>query len=475
MKKILLLLLLMLALTKVQAHWEPDVRLTYDEAASGTSWNNAKSIASSGDTIHIVWYDSRDGNGEIYYKRSTDCGLSWDDDFRLTNDFAGSQFPSIAVLGSYVHIVWFDNRDLNNEIYYKRSSDGGTSWSEDIGLTANDSAHSWFPSLSVSGNMVHVVWYDVRDGNMEIYYKRSIDAGISWENDVRLSENNVGDFRPSIESCNDYVHVVWFDFSETKINHIYYKRSTDGGLTFEPEKLLTEETINSTSPCITVSDTIVSVVYLSANKYVNYLYSTNSGLNWGKEITVNPHHSYQTSIASSGSKIHILFNDNRKGYSDIYYKYSSDGGISWGNDTLLSNNLSTSSDYPSICVSNLSIHLIWTDLRDGLNGEIYYKRNPTGNIVNVSEEYNKNFFGIYPNPASDLLEIKLSESSELSESYKINIYNMHGKCVSYLTPTLSASREGVMRIDISQLPVGMYFVITNSGNSIDRNRFVILR
>jgi hypothetical protein len=41
-----------------------------------------------------------------------------------------------------------------------------------------------FPSISNSGQIVHVIWRDERDGNKEIYYKRSIDGGLVWENDI---------------------------------------------------------------------------------------------------------------------------------------------------------------------------------------------------------------------------------------------------------------------------------------------------
>jgi hypothetical protein len=122
--------------------------------------------------VHVVWDDYRDGNEEIYYKRSTDGGVSWPIiDTRLTNNSAVSTSPSVSVSGSAVHVVWQDNRDPIAEIYYKRSTDGGVSWGTDTRLT-NNSAVSTFPSVSVSGSAVHVVWQDNRDGNFEIYYKR---------------------------------------------------------------------------------------------------------------------------------------------------------------------------------------------------------------------------------------------------------------------------------------------------------------
>ena len=120
--------------------------------------------------MNVVWFDNRDLNYEIYYKRSIDAGESWGADTRLTNNTAWSLYPSISVSGQVVHVVWNDERDFNNEIYYKRSTDAGVSWGFDTRLT-NNTALSWFPSVSVSGSSVHVVWQDHRDDNSEIYYK----------------------------------------------------------------------------------------------------------------------------------------------------------------------------------------------------------------------------------------------------------------------------------------------------------------
>ena len=50
-----------------------------------------------GATIHVVWHDDRDGNTEIYYKRSTDNGTTWGADTRLTTDISWSERPSVAV------------------------------------------------------------------------------------------------------------------------------------------------------------------------------------------------------------------------------------------------------------------------------------------------------------------------------------------------------------------------------------------
>jgi hypothetical protein len=76
--------------------------------------------------VHVVWQDYRDVNSEIYYKRSSNGGTTWGTDTRLTNNSASSGLPSIAVSGSVVHVVWEDNRDTEIEVYYKRNPTGNS-------------------------------------------------------------------------------------------------------------------------------------------------------------------------------------------------------------------------------------------------------------------------------------------------------------------------------------------------------------
>jgi len=108
---------------------------------------------------------------EIYYLRSTDGGVTWDSPTRLTESPGPSARPSIAMAGNDLHVVWFDGRDGNAEIYYKHSPNRGATWGPDVRLTFAP-ADSMHPSVAASGKTAHVVWFDRRDGDAEIYYKR---------------------------------------------------------------------------------------------------------------------------------------------------------------------------------------------------------------------------------------------------------------------------------------------------------------
>lgn len=200
----ILTILFSLITAQAFAQWQPDLRLTNNPSVSLTSHNNAWCIASSGDSLHVLWHDNRDGNYEIYYKRSSDGGSNWGADTRLTNNASLSEYPSVSASGQVVHAVWHDNRDGNPEIYYKRSIDGGSSWGADTRLT-NSTNSSYYPSVAISGQAVHVVWSDMRDGNSEIYYKRDPTGNLvgiqnisnEMPNGFSLEQNYPNPFNPA--------------------------------------------------------------------------------------------------------------------------------------------------------------------------------------------------------------------------------------------------------------------------------------
>ncbi len=66
----------------------------------------------------------------------------------------------------------------------------------------------------------------------------------------------------------------------------------------------------------------------------------------------------------------------------------------------------------------------------------------------------RSVFEISPNPASDFIEVPLSENFQFSESFHVEIMNLYGQGVL----SVEAIHELSLRIDVSELPSGMYFV-----------------
>jgi len=357
------------------AQWEPDLRLTDDPSDSVTSFCNARCVASSGANVHVVWHDGRDGNNEIYYKRSTDNGESWDAETAITADPSWSERPSVAVSGSTVHVVWYDGRLGPPRIFYKRSTDNGSNWGSDICLTPTAGV-GYHPSVAVSGSTVHVVWTDMSAGP-QIYYARSLDNGITWDPQKIITPGSpaAGKNLASVAVSGSTVHVVWMDYRVGP--QIYYTRSLDNGTTWETDRGITP--VPSQFPSVAVSDSTVHVAYADfrygdADPKIFYTRSLDAGTTWETEIQLaDGAASWYPSVAVAGSLVHVVWPDNRNGdVSEIYYKRSLDNGADWGSDIRLTDNPSESRE-PSVAVSDSLVHVVWHDDRDG-NWETYYKR-----------------------------------------------------------------------------------------------------
>jgi hypothetical protein len=485
MKKYVISLLVFFFTIISQAQWQPDVRLTNDPASSSTSFNNARCVAAGGDSVHVVWYDDRDGNDEIYYKRSSDGGLNWEADIRLTNNTAVSELPSIAVLGSNVYVVWNDFRDGNNEIYFKSSLDAGVNWEEDTRLTSN-SAPSDYPSVSVSGSVVNVVWRDGRDGNWEIYYKSSTDEGLTWGSDIRLTDNSSDSFNPSVSAAGSIVHVVWYDFRDGG-GEIYYKRSSDAGISWGTDTRLTNNSGSSLAPSISVSDSDVHVVWQDnsdGNEEIYYIRSTDEGMNWGQvtSITNNLAGSYLPSVVVSGLVVHVVWADEQFGNREIFYKRSTDAGTNWEQDIRLTN-ASEESWLPSISVSDSILHVVWRDERDG-NNEIYYKHNLNANVTGI-ENFNPNLSTElrleqnYPNPFNPSTVISWqmpvgNQQSAVGSYVKLKVYDFMGKEIRTIVDAKMDPGEHQVTFDATGLPAGVYFYrLEGRGESVTKKLLLI--
>jgi len=366
------------------AQWEPEMRLVVSDSMAMTSPNNARCLAAGpGGSIQVVWWDTRNGFGEIYTKCSSDCGITWAPDTRLTFDPARSLYPTIAVSGPKVHVAWSEDRDGNYEIYYKRSTDEGGTWSPDTRLTYAVN-NGWFSSLAAVGDDVHVVWWDYRDRDHEVYYKRSTDGGETWSPDTRLTFAPHDSWYPSISASGATVHAAWWDNRDGNYE-IYYKRSTDNGFSWGPDVRLTSDSGWSSTPCIASSGDRVYLAWEDDRNgagEIYYKFSTDDGATWSPDarLTFDPGWSVMPSIWASGAKVHLVWDDDRDGNEEIYYRCSSDSGLTWSGEERLSYGRYNST-YPSISAIDSMVHVVWTDSRSG-NPEIYYARNPTGNSGN---------------------------------------------------------------------------------------------
>jgi hypothetical protein len=151
-------------------NWQPRARMTGDTTRQGQPM-----VAAVGPNVHACWWDGRPGGYGIWYRGSTDNGATWNTERYLTDSTYGSDYPVIAAAGGNVHVAYRAWPTGQFVINYRGSTDNGQTWAAETALTTV--AGMGTSCLAASGSRAHLLLYDNRDGNFEMYYKRNLTAG----------------------------------------------------------------------------------------------------------------------------------------------------------------------------------------------------------------------------------------------------------------------------------------------------------
>lgn len=139
--------------------------------------------------IYIAYTDDWYGDTDIFFTGSRNGGLNWSSPIRVNDDDVGNgadQFHPWLVCdeNGTLHLIFYDRRNdvpqnLYMDLYYTYSVDAGMTWSPNERITevssnpAHDSLDSGligeYNGLAVAGGVIHPVWTDTRDLNQDTY------------------------------------------------------------------------------------------------------------------------------------------------------------------------------------------------------------------------------------------------------------------------------------------------------------------
>jgi hypothetical protein len=209
-------------------------------------------ISTSNNNVYVVWQESMPGsdlrNYEILFKRSSDNGSNFSEEINLSNNIGFSEHPQISSVEDNVYVIWADDTNGNKQVYLGASKDNGNTFGEAIQLSNTNSASSFNQDIATFGNNVYAVWLEKPvSGPYRIMLSASGDGGNSFRDPVTLSENASPQSYPKISSFNGHVYVAWnVEDSPNAISGtnegVFFVSSSDNGLKFgNTSKLNTEE------------------------------------------------------------------------------------------------------------------------------------------------------------------------------------------------------------------------------------------
>jgi phage terminase large subunit-like protein len=351
-----------------QAAWTTAKRLTWTDGES----YHPKIALDSSDHVHVIWYDHTPGHDEIYYKKSTNAGETWTAAKRITWSSDGSRYPAMAIDASdNLNVVWTEETIWGSEVYYKRSTDGGDTWTTKQRITWSGITSEW-PDIAVDpSNVIHLVW---QDSTGDIFYSKSLD-GLNWMLHKRLSWTSGISQQPkmAIDSTGK-IYVVWQDNTPGEYN---FRKSTNAGMNWTPATRLSWMEDGSYRPDLDAAPSeSLHLVWYDENPSLYRVYykkSTDSGASWTavKRLSYEDGWTAYPSVAVQGpDDLHVVWEDP---HGELSYRRSTDSGSTWTAVRRLTWMPGAAWDPRIAADSSGNLHLVWDDNTPS-NREIYYKK-----------------------------------------------------------------------------------------------------
>ena len=228
-------------------------------------------------TVHLVWLQATQvallslerGPNPILTASSVDGGRTFSPPVDVSGPRPRVGAASVIVDGDAGVTVLFqdfggDQRDFQNlegppwdettALVLVRSEDGGRTFGpavevdDEVVLTRRFFPFApEVPSLAAGPGGLYVAWADGRNGDLDVFLRRSDDRGRTWGQPVRVSRSRRGDgtsqYLPRVAVAPDgRVDVVFFDRGRDELNvlsDVTLSSSHDRGRTFRPVRVST--------------------------------------------------------------------------------------------------------------------------------------------------------------------------------------------------------------------------------------------
>lgn len=310
----------------------PTFSLPLDVSKSATRSRDPDIVRGVNGELFMAWWRN---HHESVHSLSLDNTLNWSVAIPTVRQGAQPALavtPSnkIGVLGAGVEALFFN-----------QSTDGGLQM--DPLITPVDEFPTRYPALTVgSGEHFHAAWERTDVG---VFYSRSLTGGADFSSPYAIALNGTGDENSMTRICAsnlDHVFVFWqYDQpGEPGIHRVLYRRSVDGGASFNSARRVRDESnpLTSSMKLAFLGDAQAGpdgtpyVMGLDEAGGIAFLKSTNDGVTF-RLVGYLPEPAARGGLCPKSfavgpdGKIHALIGVCG---TALYYTRSDDGGATWG-------------------------------------------------------------------------------------------------------------------------------------------------
>jgi N-acetylneuraminic acid mutarotase len=258
--------------------WQVIVAEPVVQVTNANSDNDPAILQTTDGKLWTFYQSYRDGGfSYLWYQTSTDGGITWSEAVPFTQIYDDDYAPSaIQAADGKLWVVWYSYRTGNGDLWFKTSSDNGATWSGVTQLTTDPSTDREPCITQAADGTLWVVWYSSRSGNWDIWYKKSSDGGATWSAEVQLTTDPNGDLAPTITQAADgKLWAVW-----ERDGRLWYRTSSDGGSTWSAEAQIDSNCCYYNPSLVCAGD---GTLWLAGERYdadIWYWTSADNGASW---------------------------------------------------------------------------------------------------------------------------------------------------------------------------------------------------
>jgi hypothetical protein len=196
------------------------------KSLSNTAFKSYPKIAAYNNSVYMVWnvgivggtddtdYRNNNMSNGIFFAKSLNKGNNFSSPIKLNAEWNSIGESQVAAYRKDVYVVWGGNPDdkIASNLFYTRSNDNGTNFSVARSLTDKDTLNV---EVAADNDVAYIAWQGVlKDGNEEIFIKKSSDEGTSFTNtSENISRNDGVSECTSITISEDTkkVYLAWED------------------------------------------------------------------------------------------------------------------------------------------------------------------------------------------------------------------------------------------------------------------------
>lgn len=308
--------------------------------------------------------------------------ITFSDMQNLSNEYGPSNEHDLAAEGTNYFLVW----NQWGDIMFRKSNNSGQNWGEKLTLYSGFDYGAHYPVLAVGGNNIYITYYRNTTGNSEIFMVKSSDGGVTFGNEVQITNSIRLAQVPQIVASGDTVLVAYEDRDVDYNYQIFLIASLDGGTTWSTPQNLSQTTGHARWCNLAMQEQRLAV---SWNKQTGSTYndldvfvttSSDFGATWTTPVNITNDGAYNARLNTRliQNTLFVIVSSNVDGLqTDIRLYRSDDFGSTWQPPVNLSDNTGAS-ERPDLWVTpnfdnNYRLYAVWSDDTYSGNDKAYLK------------------------------------------------------------------------------------------------------